>query len=82
MTKAIQAKHISDDQMLAVVRDLYKPGYIGTVLWDIQAAFPDMPPKVVRAKLGQMVRKGVLDGCACGCRGDFLPLDNVKHSAA
>lgn len=30
-----------------------------------------IPPKVTQAKLAQMVNKGRLLGCACGCRGDF-----------
>jgi hypothetical protein len=37
----------------------------------VQEQFPDFPPKVVTAKLGSLVRRKVLDGCTCGCRGDF-----------
>ncbi len=29
------------------------------------------PAHLVRAKLAKMIRKGLVDGCACGCRGDF-----------
>lgn len=29
------------------------------------------PPKLARAKMGQMIRKGLVAGCYCGCRGDF-----------
>jgi hypothetical protein len=29
------------------------------------------PYNVIRAKLYQMVNKGRLNGCSCGCRGDF-----------
>jgi hypothetical protein len=33
--------------------------------------FPGLPPKVVLAKAKKLLRRGVIDGCACGCRGDF-----------
>lgn len=33
------------------------------------AAFPE---KVLRAKLKAMRRRGLVHGCACGCRGDWL----------
>lgn len=29
------------------------------------------PAKVVHAKVRQMINKGRLDGCPCGCRGDL-----------
>ncbi len=36
-----------------------------------------MPPEVlgkdrlVRAKMGQLIKRGLVYGCVCGCRGDF-----------
>lgn len=33
--------------------------------------FPNVPPKVVLAKAKRLVRRGLIDGCTCGCRGDF-----------
>lgn len=62
----MQAKDLADADVLAAVRS-------SSTLWDIPAAFPSAPPKVVLAKLASLVRRGVLDGCACGCRGDFIP---------
>jgi hypothetical protein len=38
---------------------------IGTVLGE------EWPEKVVLAKLRSMTRRGLVDGCPCGCRGDF-----------
>jgi hypothetical protein len=68
-----QAKDITDDTMLAAVRATQ--GLNGVPRWsslfDIEAIFPDMPAKVVRAKLASLVRRRILDGCTCGCRGDF-----------
>jgi hypothetical protein len=35
-------------------------------------AVPDgTPPKVLLAKLKAMIKKGLISGCVCGCRGDF-----------
>ena len=34
----------------------------------IPARFPN---KLVLAKLRKLINKGIIDGCACGCRGDF-----------
>lgn len=35
--------------------------------WD----YDDMPRKVVQAKAKSLIRRGLADGCTCGCRGDF-----------
>ena len=40
--------------------------------WDLESFFPEFPPKVVRAKMGRLIRRGAVTGCSCGCRGDFL----------
>lgn len=41
------------------------------IRWDIGKALNDPPEKVLLAKLKNLVKRGKLDGCACGCRGDF-----------
>lgn len=39
---------------------------------DVSAAMPaGIPEKLVLAKMRQMIRRRVVDGCTCGCRGDF-----------
>jgi hypothetical protein len=39
---------------------------------DVRRAMPDGTPyKVALAKMAAMIRKGLIEGCACGCRGDF-----------
>lgn len=42
-----------------------------TQMWDLEEMYPDIPSKVINAKAGQLIKRGLLDGCACGCRGDF-----------
>lgn len=42
--------------------------------FDVRHAMPggfNLPPNLVLAKMRQMIRRGVIDGCSCGCRGDF-----------
>lgn len=59
------AKDIPDQVIIAQVR-------VGNVhLSTLQDALHNHHPKVVHAKLKQMVNKGRLLGCACGCCGDF-----------
>ncbi len=31
----------------------------------------DIPDGALLAKLDALIRRGLLTGCACGCRGDF-----------
>ena len=32
---------------------------------------PNLPDKLVMAKMSKLMRRGLVDGCDCGCRGDF-----------
>ncbi len=36
-----------------------------------QAMPADIPEKLVLAKMRQLLKRGAVDGCGCGCRGDF-----------
>lgn len=69
----MQAKDISDKVALAALSKAR--GLHGVPRWsslsDVQAALAQFPPKVVLAKLRSMVKRRVISGCACGCRGDF-----------
>jgi hypothetical protein len=90
----IQAKHIPDAVMLSIIKQMegmhtmiaypdnikiFEPEPYTTVyLRDICNFYPSIPPKVIQAKLRGMVKRGLIDGCACGCRGDFKVI--VKES--
>lgn len=73
----MQCKDIDKVDILRSVENtgpsLIKPGERRRckLLIEVQEDFPDVPPKVIRAKLKQMVNAGWLTGCTCGCRGDF-----------
>lgn len=32
---------------------------------------PDLPEKLYLAKMRMLLRRGLVDGCGCGCRGDW-----------
>lgn len=44
------------------------PGYRGSI---DKAMPPNTPANLVRAKMKTLISRGLVDGCACGCRGDF-----------
>lgn len=31
----------------------------------------ETPSKLVRAKMKSLIRRGLVEGCTCGCRGDY-----------
>jgi len=33
--------------------------------------YPDLPGRLVLAKMSKLIRAGLVSGCPCGCRGDF-----------
>ena len=83
MWKQIQAKHIPDGEILALMRPRpFPPEMIAAYPWigattpvwlryELEQAFPEFTPRVVLAKCRALIRRGLITGCACGCRGDF-----------
>lgn len=67
----MQAKDILDDTVLSVIDQKLERERMWTHVQDLQAAMPNIPRKVLLAKMRSMIRRGIVDGCACGCRGDF-----------
>ena len=39
-----------------------------------------LPDKLVLAKMRKLVAKGYVDGCTCGCRGDFELTDKGEDA--
>ena len=54
---------------------------LGAGRWEFESALPQFPPKVILAKLRQMLKKNAIVGCGCGCRGDFLFSEQTKKAA-
>lgn len=68
----VKASDITDKQVYQAIATIKRDKQQQVAfLWDIQEIFSEMPHKVVLAKLKTMVAKKRLEGCACGCRGDF-----------
>lgn len=69
----MKTSDISDEVMMAAVRAVRgQHGAAGwSSLWDVQKQLADIHPKLVLSKLKSMIRRKLLTGCACGCRGDF-----------
>ncbi len=66
----MKASDISDLRMLDAVKNgTLMP--LGASRWTIESLFLEVPPKVVLAKLHALLRRKLITGCACGCRGDF-----------
>jgi hypothetical protein len=56
-----------------------------TEMWDwyarsVRNAMPNhVPDKLILAKMRMLISKGLVDGCACGCRGDFELTERGKQ---
>lgn len=45
------------------------------MIWDVEKELSEFPQKVVWAKFSALHRRGIIDGCPCGCRGDLQVID-------
>jgi hypothetical protein len=66
----LQSKDINDYHVLELIERIESNESRWTFTWDIHAQL-QYPMKLVRAKASSLVRRGLISGCACGCRGDF-----------
>ena len=73
----MQCKDIPDQPILELLNQ--NPGEwhgwtkYNEAMPSVLPAFPDgCPEKLLLAKMAMLIRRGVVDGCACGCRGDFV----------
>lgn len=77
----MKASDLPDRAMLAVVAALTQEHEHATVtIWKVCEIFFNVPPKVVHAKLRRLIRRGLVDGCYCGCRGDFSLTVNGRQA--
>lgn len=74
----MQCKDIDDVGILEFVQDcndlglpalLRNPTYEGSVM---RLMPRNTPFKVARAKMARLVQRSLLDGCGCGCVGNFF----------
>jgi len=77
MNKTLQAKHVSDEKFLDAMdasTEWRAPAW--AQVGDIATAL-GVPEKIVRAKAKGLIKRGVITGCFCGCRGDFGRVEGI-----
>lgn len=53
------------------------PLFDNSVLW----AMPEgTVAKLARAKMAGLIRQGLVEGCACGCRGNFVLTEKGRQT--
>ena len=86
----MKCKDIDERPILEFVRNLNDhpidegPIYCSTATWfrgfNNSVPMPEgTPENLIIAKMAQMIKKGVLDGCPCGCRGDYEITDKGRE---
>lgn len=73
----MQIKDIDKIAVLARIAEIEAAGRQGTLFpgFDnsVNASMPEgTPEKLQYAVMRNLIRKGLVDGCCCGCRGDFV----------
>lgn len=77
MKKEIQCKHIPTKPILKWLHDRKVAGKGWALMFEgydnsIFNCMPEgIPYKLALAKMRNLIEKGYVDGCSCGCRGDF-----------
>lgn len=69
----MKASDISDLELCRAIADTEPMGGWGYSWrhWGAVAERIDAPPRVVMAKFRRCKGRGLVDGCDCGCRGDW-----------
>lgn len=85
----MQAKDIPELPVLEFVRD-HSLNVLGALIFpgserSVGLSMPaETPQKVALAKMRSLLKRGLVDGCGCGCRGDFtittLGLERIAES--
>jgi hypothetical protein len=75
----VRGSDITDVQFLTAMHEvLGGQRYTTLARWDLRPYFPDMPDKVILSKARKLIKRGLINGCDCGCRGDFGILDKGR----
>lgn len=88
--KTIQAKHVDKLPILKFLNDLNRWGCMFDTgagenrdeLFDnsVWHAIPEeVPYKVGLAAMDNLIKRGLVSGCSCGCRGDFEITDKGRE---
>lgn len=72
--KPIQCKDIEERPILELLAQrpdqfhTWCSGWTNSIRPAVPPRFPD---KMLIRKMDKMIKKGLVDGCGCGCRGDY-----------
>jgi hypothetical protein len=71
--KKLQAKHIKDRDFIRLTLEAERRTAGLGASWTRPEDYATlmMPEKVVLAKARALLKRGLIAGCGCGCRGDF-----------
>jgi hypothetical protein len=71
----MQCKDMEDAPLLAFIAR--KQDDLGGSVMSLgfEPPYSDLPDKLLRAKLGNLIGRGLADGCACGCSGNYKVTD-------
>jgi len=70
----MQCKDIQDKPILKFLQNMGRACTHGSSHFTptVQDAMPDgTPRKLQLAKMRMLLKRGLIEGCTCGCRGDF-----------
>lgn len=82
--KQVQAKHVDERPILEFLAKSER----WTSHWeskDREWSFrhlvsAEIPERVLLAKMSALLRRGLVDGCDCGCRGDWVITDKGREA--
>ena len=66
----MKTSDIADDEFLSIVQEINNNENRSAHIGDMEERL-SVPLKLVLSKARRLIRRGVLDGCWCGCRGSF-----------
>lgn len=67
----MKAADIPDEEFLFAVAWVQWGGGMWALFTEVEEVLVGYPWKVMRAKARRLLDRGLMTGCACGCRGDF-----------
>lgn len=66
----MKTSDLPDADFLAAVEAVHVRERRWAHIGDLMDAL-DFPPKILLSKAARLIKRGLLEGCTCGCRGDF-----------
>lgn len=67
----MKCKDIADEPLVRFIATKQAQKNLWVNTWDFEPPYSDLPDKLFRAKMGQLMKRGLITGCNCGCRGDY-----------